>query len=267
MCIRDRDYGEERWAKRIAEFIDQERREKTIETTGQLVEIIKKAIPKGARKDGPHPAKRTFQALRIAVNKELEIIEKSLENGVEVLKAGGVLAVITFHSLEDRLVKQTFRKLAQKCICPPTLPKCVCGERPKVKTVSYTHLGLLGSKYFCSNPTVPLQEIKAVVNFDSIGNLSDNKELLAWQAKENETSKRIIDILEKDGWTIKWEEANANTSDQASFNNKGVAGFTLLSPKWLNRNHTIKDEARRIEIEPLVDLVETFKKALLTIGR
>ncbi|MFY9175655.1 MAG: 16S rRNA (cytosine(1402)-N(4))-methyltransferase RsmH [Peptococcia bacterium] len=130
------DYGEERWAKRIAEFIDQERREKTIETTGQLVEIIKKAIPKGARKDGPHPAKRTFQALRIAVNKELEIIEKSLENGVEVLKAGGVLAVITFHSLEDRLVKQTFRKLAQKCICPPTLPKCVCGERPKVKILT-----------------------------------------------------------------------------------------------------------------------------------
>ncbi len=132
---------------------------------------------------------------------------------------------------------------------------------------SAEEMGLLGSKYFCSNPTVPLQEIKAVVNFDSIGNISDNKELLAWQAKENETSKRIIDILEKDGWTIKWEEANANTSDQASFNNKGVAGFTLLSPKWLNRNHTIKDEARRIEIEPLVDLVETFKKALLTIGR
>lgn len=130
------DYGEERWAKRIVEFIIKERQEGPLQTTGQLVEVIKKAIPSGARQDGPHPAKRTFQALRIAVNKELEILEKALVDGVDVLKPGGILAVITFHSLEDRIVKQVFQNLAKGCSCPPDLPKCSCGKTPQVKVLT-----------------------------------------------------------------------------------------------------------------------------------
>lgn len=130
------EYGEERWAKRIAEFIVKEREVKPIETTGQLVEIIKKAIPKGARREGPHPAKRTFQALRIAVNQELEILEETLAQGVDLLKPEGRLAVITFHSLEDRIVKQLFKKLAQGCTCPPEFPVCVCQKKPLVKILT-----------------------------------------------------------------------------------------------------------------------------------
>jgi len=130
------NYGEERWAKRIAEFICAERAVKPIETTGQLGEVIKKAIPSGARQDGPHPAKRTFQALRIAVNKELEILDQALRDGVELLKPGGVMAVITFHSLEDRIVKQAFQALAKGCVCPPNLPQCVCGRKPQVRILT-----------------------------------------------------------------------------------------------------------------------------------
>lgn len=130
------EYGEERWAKRIAEFISKERETSPIRTTGHLVEVIKKAIPSGARQDGPHPAKRTFQALRIAVNRELEILEKSLREGVEVLKPDGVLAVITFHSLEDRIVKQVFQTLAKGCSCPANLPQCICGKKPLVKVLT-----------------------------------------------------------------------------------------------------------------------------------
>lgn len=126
-------YGEERWSKRIAEFIVAERAQKAIETTYQLVDVIKKAIPKGARQDGPHPAKRTFQALRIAVNDELNILEEVVTQAVERLKSGGRIGVITFHSLEDRIVKQTLAQLAKGCICPPQIPICVCGKKPMVK--------------------------------------------------------------------------------------------------------------------------------------
>lgn len=127
-------YGEERWAKRIAQFIVQERRIKEINTTGELVATIKKAIPKGARQDGPHPAKRTFQAIRIEVNNELEILDATLRQAVERLKSGGRIGVITFHSLEDRIVKQVFAELQKGCICPPNLP-CVCGKKPVLKKV------------------------------------------------------------------------------------------------------------------------------------
>ena len=120
------NYGEERWAKRIAQFIVQTRLEKPITTTGELVDIIKRAIPSGARREGPHPAKRTFQALRIAVNGELDGLEQGLLKAVERLKPGGRIAVITFHSLEDRIVKKTFQTLAKKCVCPPHLPICTC---------------------------------------------------------------------------------------------------------------------------------------------
>jgi 16S rRNA (cytosine1402-N4)-methyltransferase len=127
------DYGEERWAKRIAQFIVENRAKASIETTGQLVDVIKKAIPAGARRDGPHPAKRTFQAIRIEVNNELGILRDTFITAVERLKPGGRIGIITFHSLEDRIAKQTLQQLAKACICPPQLPICVCNTKPKVK--------------------------------------------------------------------------------------------------------------------------------------
>ena len=125
-------YGEERWAKRIAQFIVAERQKKPPHTTGELVEVIKKAIPKGARKEGPHPAKRTFQALRIEVNDELDVLDQAVEDAVKVLKPGGRIGVITFQSLEDRIVKQKFAQLAKGCICPPNMP-CICGRKPLIR--------------------------------------------------------------------------------------------------------------------------------------
>lgn len=126
-------YGEERWAKRIAQFIVAERKNKPLKTTFELVDVIKKAIPKGARLDGPHPAKRTFQAIRIEVNNELGILERTMETAVQRLKSGGRIGVITFHSLEDRIIKQTFARLSKGCICPPQLPVCICGKKPVLK--------------------------------------------------------------------------------------------------------------------------------------
>ena len=126
-------YGEERWSKRIAQFIVAARKEKPLTTTFELVDVIKKAIPKGARLDGPHPAKRTFQAIRIEVNNELGILADTIERAVNRLKSGGRIGVITFHSLEDRIIKQTFAKLAKGCTCPPQLPVCVCGKKPLLR--------------------------------------------------------------------------------------------------------------------------------------
>ena len=131
-----KEYGEDRWHYRIAQFIVNEREIKPIETTFDLVGVIKKAVPKGARKDGPHPAKRTFQAIRIEVNNELGIIEKTIRDAVDKLKSGGRIAIITFHSLEDRLVKTTFNDLKKDCICPPEYPICICDHRAKVKVIT-----------------------------------------------------------------------------------------------------------------------------------
>ena len=131
-----RDYGEEKFAKRIANFIVNKRSEKNIETTLELVEIIKDAIPAKARREGPHPAKRTFQAIRIEVNSELSILNKAIEDGVNKLNSGGRMAIITFHSLEDRIVKNKFRDLAVSCRCPKEFPVCICGEKAKVKVIS-----------------------------------------------------------------------------------------------------------------------------------
>jgi 16S rRNA (cytosine1402-N4)-methyltransferase len=131
-----RDYGEERWAARIAEFIVRERSERPIETTGQLVEVIKKAVPRGARQDGPHPARRSFQALRIEVNGELDAVKTALADFAAALKKGKRLAVITFHSLEDRIVKQEFKRMADPCECPPEFPVCVCGKLPQGKVIT-----------------------------------------------------------------------------------------------------------------------------------
>lgn len=121
------DYGEERWARRIAKFICEKRKISRIETTGELVSIIKAAVPAGARRDGPHPAKRTFQALRIEVNGELEILQKAILDCIDRLLPGGRIGVISFQSLEDRIVKKTFKELERDCICPPDIPVCVCG--------------------------------------------------------------------------------------------------------------------------------------------
>lgn len=126
-------YGEERWSRRIAQFIVAARKEKPLATTFDLVHVIKAAIPKGARQDGHHPAKRTFQAIRIEVNDELKILDKTMETAVAHLKSGGRIGVITFHSLEDRIIKQAFKRMAKGCICPPELPVCVCGHKPELK--------------------------------------------------------------------------------------------------------------------------------------
>lgn len=131
-----KDYGEERWAKRIADFIIEERKIKPIETTFELVSVIKKAIPKGARADGPHPAKRTFQAIRIEVNNELGILEDTINDMADLLKPGGRICIITFHSLEDRIVKNVFRNLENPCTCPRDFPVCVCGKKPKLKVIT-----------------------------------------------------------------------------------------------------------------------------------
>ena len=129
-------YGEERWARRIAQFIVKERQAMPIETTGELVDIIKKAVPKGARKDGPHPAKRTFQAIRIEVNGELEVLQRAIDDVAARLAVGGRLCIITFHSLEDRIVKEAFRKQENPCICPPQFPVCVCGKKPLGRVIT-----------------------------------------------------------------------------------------------------------------------------------
>lgn len=130
------EYGEERWARRIAQFIVRHRERERIETTGQLVEIIKAAVPAAARREGGHPARRTFQALRIAVNDELGSLERSLEDAVDLTKPGGRVCAISFHSLEDRIVKNVFRRLARGCECPPDAPTCRCGKAPVVRVLT-----------------------------------------------------------------------------------------------------------------------------------
>ncbi len=129
-------YGEEQFAPRIVSAIAKAREDKPIETTGELASLIKYAIPAKAREGGHHPAKKSFQAIRIEVNHELDIIEPTLRTLCDLLAPGGRLAVLTFHSLEDRIVKQTFAALAQGCTCPPSFPVCVCGKLPQGKVIS-----------------------------------------------------------------------------------------------------------------------------------
>jgi len=131
-----KEYGEERWAKRIAKFIVDFRKDKPVDTTGELVDIIKRAIPKGAREEGSHPAKRTFQAIRIEVNDELGVLTRTISVAAKHLKKGGRLGIISFHSLEDRIVKEQFRYLASDCICPPELPFCQCDKVSEVKILT-----------------------------------------------------------------------------------------------------------------------------------
>ena len=130
------DYGEERYAPRIAEAICRRREEKNIETTLELVDVIRGAMPAAALREKQHPAKRSFQAIRIAVNDELGSVEKAMEVAFPLLNPGGRLAIITFHSLEDRIVKNAMADAAKGCTCPPSFPVCVCGKKPQVKLIT-----------------------------------------------------------------------------------------------------------------------------------
>ncbi|NLL81594.1 MAG: 16S rRNA (cytosine(1402)-N(4))-methyltransferase RsmH [Tissierellia bacterium] len=145
------NYGEERWAKRIAEFIVTERKTKSIDSTFDLVGVIKKAIPKAVRMEGHHPAKRTFQAIRIEVNRELEVLGNSIYKMIEVLNPGGRLAIITFHSLEDRIVKESFKELYKDCICPPEFPKCICDKKREIEIITRKPIKP-GEKELIENP-------------------------------------------------------------------------------------------------------------------
>ena len=131
-----KDYGEENWSARIAKLIIEKRQEKPINTTFELVDTIKAAIPKRMRDENQHPAKRTFQAIRIEVNRELDVIDKTLLTAVEMMNQDGVVAAITFHSLEDRIVKNTFKKLQNSCTCPPEFPICICNAKKIVEIVT-----------------------------------------------------------------------------------------------------------------------------------
>jgi 16S rRNA (cytosine1402-N4)-methyltransferase len=135
-----REYGEEKWAKKVAREIVRSRREKSIESSVELAEIVSKAIPKKFHTRGIHPATKTFQAIRIAVNDELEHLEIFLQKAVPLLKIGGRIAVISFHSLEDRLVKNTFKKFSSPCVCPPQLPICMCGRKSILKILTRSPL-------------------------------------------------------------------------------------------------------------------------------
>ncbi|HZK25289.1 MAG TPA: 16S rRNA (cytosine(1402)-N(4))-methyltransferase RsmH [Oscillospiraceae bacterium] len=158
-----RDFGEELWAKRIADFIVAKRvANGPIETTTQLVDIIKAAIPARARRRGPHPARRTFQALRIAVNDELGVLERALEQSITYLKPGGRLAVISFHSLEDRIVKKMFQHAAAGCECPPGLPLCVCGKEPQIKILTRKPLQA-SDRELKANPRARSAKLRAAI--------------------------------------------------------------------------------------------------------
>jgi 16S rRNA (cytosine1402-N4)-methyltransferase len=130
------EYGEEKFARRIAGAIIRARQQEPIASTGRLADIVKQAIPAAARRSGPHPAKRSFQAIRIAVNDELNAFGEALEQSVAALAPGGRIAVITFHSLEDRICKQTFAKFVEKCTCPPDFPVCICHNKGLLKLIN-----------------------------------------------------------------------------------------------------------------------------------
>jgi len=155
-----RDWGEERWASRIAGFIVRARRRAPIETADQLVAIIKEAVPASARRQGPHPARRVFQALRIAVNDEMTELEAALSKVADTLAVGGRAVVISYHSLEDRIVKLAFRAAERGCRCPPGLPECRCGGRPTLKVLTRRPL-LPSESEVAGNPRARSAKLRA----------------------------------------------------------------------------------------------------------
>jgi len=156
------EYGEERWAKRIASFIVKEREESPITTTFRLVDIIKGAVPKAKWDERIHPATRTFQALRIAVNSELESLERGMRAALDLLKPGGRGVIISFHSLEDRIVKHIFREYAEGCTCPRQMPVCVCGRQPRVKILTGRPVTATDTE-IDANPRARSAKLRAVV--------------------------------------------------------------------------------------------------------
>ena len=157
--------GEERYSSKIAKTIVQVRETAPIETTLQLVDVIKSAMPPAALREKQHPAKRSFQAIRIAVNGELDALPPMLEGAVEALNPGGRLSVITFHSLEDRIVKQTMKSLAQGCTCPPGFPVCVCGNKPKIKLVTRKPI-VSGEAELAENPRARSAKLRVAEKCD-----------------------------------------------------------------------------------------------------
>ena len=154
-------YGEERWASRIAQFIAEARKQQPIQTTFELVDIIKAAIPASARREGPHPAKRTFQAIRIAVNDELGQLERAVDRFIDVLDSDGRLCIITFHSLEDRIVKEAYRRRLDPCTCPKEFPVCACGKKTDVKKVSGKPI-LPGKQEIEENPRARSAKLRVI---------------------------------------------------------------------------------------------------------
>ena len=160
-----RDYGEERYAANIAKAIVRTREQAPIETTLQLVEVIKSAMPPAALREKQHPAKRSFQAIRIAVNGELDALPPMLEAAADALAPGGRLAVITFHSLEDRIVKKTLQRLATGCTCPPEFPVCVCGKKPKLRLVNRKPI-VSGKEELEENPRARSAKLRVAEKWD-----------------------------------------------------------------------------------------------------
>ena len=163
-----RDYGEDKFAKNIAKHIVQERAKKPIETTGELTEIIRASIPMKVQVTGGHPAKRTFQAIRIECNRELEVLRDSLDMMIDLLNPGGRLCIITFHSLEDRLVKSAFKKAENPCTCPPELPVCVCGKKPRGKVISRKPI-LPGEEELAENSRSKSAKLRVFEKAEEIG--------------------------------------------------------------------------------------------------
>ena len=156
-----RRYGEEKWASRIGSFIANARKDKPIEKTGELVDIIKSAIPAAARREGPHPAKRTFQAIRIEVNDEIKELERAVESFCDVLATKGRLCIISFHSLEDRIVKNVFNEKATSCTCPKSLPVCVCGQTADIKKVTNKPI-IPSNKELTDNPRARSAKLRVI---------------------------------------------------------------------------------------------------------
>ncbi len=156
-----RDYGEERYAARVASAIVREREKQPIKTTTELADIIKYTIPAANRREGPHPARRTFQAIRIEVNGELEELGAAIQRAHDMLAPGGVLAVITFHSLEDRIVKQTFRTFEHPCVCDPKAPICTCGRVPTARVLTKKPI-VPGEEELESNPRSRSSKLRAI---------------------------------------------------------------------------------------------------------
>jgi 16S rRNA (cytosine1402-N4)-methyltransferase len=161
------DFGEERYAPAIARAIVRERETAPIETTLRLVDVIKGAMPAAALREKQHPAKRSFQAIRIAVNGELDALPPMLEAAADKLNPGGRLAVITFHSLEDRIVKKTLQKLATGCTCPPEFPVCVCGNKPKLKLISRKPI-VSGPAEVAENPRARSAKLRVAEKWDPL---------------------------------------------------------------------------------------------------